>query len=98
DFLADNVGIALESAGPEPVRQHRGAVRLRSVITRTEQSSLDCLEAHDLEVRAADDSGAHRAGVTQANHREPDGGEVAERGERLHAGAQVSDLGYREVR
>ena len=97
-FRPMTVGIALEGAGPEPVRQHRGAVRLRSVIARTEQSPLDRLQAHDLEVRAANDSRSHGAGVAKANHREPDRREVAERGERFHAGPQVPDLRHRKVR
>ena len=95
---ADDGGVALEGAGPEPVGQHRGPVRLWSVIARTEQSPLDRPQAHDVEVRAANDSRPHSAGVAKAHHRELDRREVAERRERFHAGLQVADLRYRKVR
>ena len=41
-------------------------------------------QAHDVEVRAADDAGADDARLAEADHRELDRREVAERGERLH--------------
>ena len=46
---------------------------------------------------AADDPGADHARLAEADHREVDGGEVAEGGQRLDARAKVPDLRDREL-
>ena len=96
DRLADDRRIALERRRPEAVRQHRRARRLRPVVAGVEQAAEHRPQAHDLEVRAADDAGADHARLAEADHREADGGEVAEGGQRLDARAQVVDLRDRE--
>ena len=98
DGLADDRRIAAERGGPEAMGEHRRAVGLRPVVAGVEQPPQHGTEAHHLEVGAADDAGAHRARLAEAEHGELDGGEVAERGERLHARLQVAQLGHREVR
>ena len=54
------------------------------------------LQAHDLEVRAPDDARAHHARLAEADHRELDRGEVAERAERADARARSWISGHRE--
>ena len=50
-----------------------------------EQSAEHRTQTHHVEVRAADDAGAHLARLAEADHREADGREVAECAERFHA-------------
>ncbi len=95
---ADHRSIAPEGRRPETVRQHRGARRLRSVVGRIEQAAEDRSKSHDLEVRPADDPGANHAGLAEANHGESDLRKVAERAERMHAFAHVTDFGNGEIR
>ena len=78
-------GSLLKRRGPEAMRQHRRARRLRPVVGRVEQTAEHRAQAHDLEIRAADDAGANHARLAEADHRELDGGEVAERRQRLDA-------------
>ena len=80
--LADHAGIALERAGPEPIGQHRRAVGLRPIVCRTEQPAHHRPKPHHLEVGAADDARAHGPRLAEADHRELDRREVAERAER----------------
>ena len=83
-------GSLFERGGPEAMGQHRGAGRLRPVVGRAEQAAEHRTQAHDVEVRPADDAGANHARLAEADHREVDGGEVAEGGQRLDARAKVA--------
>ncbi len=51
------------------------------------------MEAYYVEVVAADDAGLDLARFTQADHGETEGGEIAERAQGFHAGAQILDFG-----
>ena len=51
------------------------------------------MQAHDFEVVPADDASLNFARLTEADHCEPDCGEIAERAQRLDAGAQILDFG-----
>src|SRR6266403_865405 len=54
------------------------------------------VEAHDFEEGAVDDASLNFARLTQANHGETDGRELAERAQRFNAGAQILDFGHGE--
>ncbi len=54
-------------------------------------------QAHDLEVRSINYPGVNRAGFSKPDHGESNGREFAERAQRFHSRAQVSDLRYRKV-
>ena len=97
DGLADDRRVARQRGRPEPMGQHRRARGLRPIVGRVEQAAPHRAKSHDLEVRAADDPGAHHARLAEADHREVDGGELAERRQRLDARAQVPDLRDREL-
>ena len=74
------------------MRQHRRASRLRPVVGRVEQAAKHGAEPHHVEVAAADDAGTDDARFAKADHREIDGGELADGGQRLGAGANVPNL------
>ena len=76
--------------------QYDGAVSLRPVVGRAEQTPQHRTKSHDVEVRPVDDSGAYPTRLAQADHGEVDGGELAEGGHRLDAVAEVLDLRYGE--
>ena len=71
------------------MRQDDRAVGLRTVVGRTEETTGHGPKAHHVEVRTADDAGADDAWLAQADHREIDDGEVAQRRNRSHAGAKI---------
>ena len=52
--------------------------RLRPIVGRAEQAAQHRTQPHDFEVRPADDARANDARLAEADHRELDGGEVAE--------------------
>ena len=62
-----------------------------------EQAAHDRPQAHDLEIRSADDAGANGARVAEPDHRELDGREIAEGGDGFHPRLQVAELRHREV-
>ncbi len=98
DRLSDDVRVRLKGRGPEAVREHRGPGRGGAVVGRTEQASDRGPQPHHLEVGATHDTRADDPRLAQPEHRELDGGEVAEGRERLHPSLQVAQLGHREVR
>ena len=99
DPLADDRRIAGERRRPEAIGQHRRAGRLRSSIACVEQTAEHRTKAHHVEVRSADDAGLDDARLAaEADQREVDGGEVAERSDRLDARLEVVHLRYRERR
>ena len=98
DLLAEQRFIAVQRLGPEAMRQHRHARRLRAIVGGIDQPAADRLEAHHREERSADDAGADHARFAEADQREVDRREVAELRDRLQAGLQIVDLRHREVR
>src|SRR5438105_2914172 len=65
-----------------------------TVVAGAEQAAEHGPEPHDLEERPVDDSGLHhtRLGEVESHHREVDGGEIAESGDRGGARLEVGDL------
>ena len=98
DRLPNHRGIARQRGRPEAMRQHGRAARLRPVVSRAEQPAQHRTESHHVKVRPADDTGADHARLAQADHRETDGGEIAKRGQRLDACAEVLDFRDRKHR
>lgn len=96
DLFADDGGIAVEHGAPETIRENHGAGGLGAVVAHVQKAAEHRVQAHDVEVGAADDAGADLAGLAEAHHGEADGGEVAEGGDRLDAGAKVLDLRHGE--
>jgi len=96
DGPAEHGRIALERVRPEAVGEDGRARGARAVVARIEQPTEDRVQSHHLEIRAADDPGAHHTRLSEADHREADRREVAERAERLDALAQILDLRHRE--
>src|SRR5271163_1494690 len=76
--LADYRGIALADSAPETIGEHGGTRGVGTVVAIVQQAPEDRVQAHDLEIRAADNPGAYLARLAQADHREADGREVAE--------------------
>ena len=95
--LADQRRIGLERRRPEAVGEDRRAGGVGAVVGGSEQAAEHRTQPHHLEVRAADDSGAHLPRFAQTDHRELDHREVAELGQRLHPALEVPQLGHREV-
>ena len=88
--------IAIERRGPEAMRQHRDASRVRTVISAIEEPSADGAKPHHFEVRAADHAGANDAWFAESQQVEFDGREIAERADRLRARLEVVDLRNRK--
>src|SRR5205823_6332013 len=88
--------IFLQRRGPETVRENHDAGGLRTIVLRPNEPAEDGVEAHDFEVRAADDGGLNFPGLTQADHGEADDREIAKLRDGAHAGFEVLDFGDRE--
>src|SRR5947199_9482902 len=56
--------IFLQRRGPETVRENHDAGGLRTIVLRPNEPAEDGVEAHDFEVRAADDGGLNFPGLT----------------------------------
>ena len=66
---------------------------------RVQQAAEHGAKAHHVEERPADDARFHHAGLAaETDHREVDGGEVAERADGGDARLEVVDFGHRERR
>ena len=87
DLLAEHVLVAVQRLGPEAMRQHRHARRLRAIVGGIDQPAANRLQAHHREERSADDAGADDARFAEADQRELDRREVAELRDRLEAGS-----------
>ena len=85
DRLAEQRFVAVERLGPEAMRQHRHARRLRAIIGGIEQPSAHRPQAHHAEERAADHAGLDHARLAEADQREVERREVTERRDGLDA-------------
>src|SRR6202008_1123029 len=95
--FADDVGVAVQHGGPEPVGQDDGAGSIGAVVAHVEEATEDRVQAHDVEIGAADDAGANFTGFTQTDHGKADRGKVAEGADGLDAGAEILEFGNGEV-
>ncbi len=83
--LPMTIGVALQSRGPEAMRQHRHARGIRAIVCGVDEAAAHGPQAHHVEERAADHSRANDTRLAETDHREADGREVAKRGHGLHA-------------
>ena len=79
DGLAEHRRIAPEPRGPEAIGQHGRPGCVRAVVSLVEQPPHHRVQAHDLEIRSADHARPDDTWLAETDHREADGGEVAER-------------------
>src|SRR4029077_19240602 len=94
--LADDARIFPQRGAPETIRENHDARSFGTVVLRSNKTTEDRVEAHNLEIIAAHDPCLHFARLAQADHRETEGREISERAQRLDASAQVLDFGHGE--
>ena len=94
--FADHRRIFVKSGRPETIGENDDAGSFGAVVLRSDETAEDRVKAHDIEVVAADDASLNFARLTEADHGEADGGEIAERAQGFHAGAQILDFGHGE--
>ena len=92
--LADDRRILVKSGRPETVGENDDAGRFGAVVFRSDEAAEHGMKAHHVEKRAADDAAANGTRLTEADHGEVHGREVAERAQGFHALAQVLELGH----
>src|SRR5947207_9052236 len=92
DGLAQDGRILPKSGSPETIRENNDASSLRTVVLGSDETTEDMVEAHDIKEGAADDAGLHYARLTQADHGEFGGREIAERAQSFNTGAQILDF------
>ena len=92
------VSSLMQRLGPEAMRQHRDARRLRPIVGRIDQAAADGLQSHHREKRSTDHAGTDDARLAQADQREVDAREIAQGGNRFDAGLEIVDLGHRKIR
>jgi len=92
--FAEDRRIFLESGGPETVGENHDAVSFGTVVLRSDEATEHGAKAHHVEVRAADNATSNGTRLTQADHGEVHGGEVANRAQSFHAGLQILNLGH----
>ena len=94
--FADDGRILLESGRPETIRENDDAGGVGAVVFRSDETPEHRMKAHHVEIGAADDASLNFARLTQADHGEADGREIAERAQGFDAGAQILDFGHGE--
>ncbi len=94
--FAEHRRIFLKSRRPEMVGENDHAVSLGTVVLGSNETAEHRVEAHDVEIGAADDASLNFARLTEANHSEPEDGEIAKRAQAFNAGAQILDFGHGE--
>jgi hypothetical protein len=86
--------ILVKGGCPETVGENDDAGSIGTVVLRSDQATEHGTKAHHVEIRAADDATLNRTRLTQADHGEVHGGEVAKRAHGFQVRAQVLYLGY----
>src|ERR1700674_4923779 len=92
--FAENRRILVKSGRPETVGENDDAGSLRTVVLGADEATEHGMKAHDVKIRAADNATANGTRLTQADHGEVHGGEVAKRAQGFHAGLQILNLGH----
>src|SRR6266446_9910327 len=93
----DEDGRILPKGGcPETIGENDDAGSFWTVVLRSDETAEDRVEAHDFEVIAADDARLNYARLTQADHGELEGRELAKCAQGFNAGAQILDFGHGE--
>ena len=91
--FAEERRILVTSCRPETVRENDDAGSSRTVVLRSDEATEHGTNAYHVEIRAADHAAPNRTWLTEADHGEVHGGEVAKRAHGFHARAQILYLG-----
>jgi hypothetical protein len=67
-----------------------------AVVLRSDETTENRVKAHNIEVVAANDASLNFARLTQVDHGETDGREIAERAQGFNPATQILDFGYGE--
>src|SRR5882724_283647 len=94
--FADHRSIFVKIVRPETICDNHYAGSFGTVVLRFDETAENGVQAHDFKVVAANDASLNFARLTEADHCEPDCGEIAERAQRLDAGAQIIEFGHGE--
>ena len=92
--FADDRRILAQSGRPETVGKNNDACSFRTVVLRSDEATEHGTKAHHVKIRAADNATSNGTRLTEADHGEVHGGEVAKRAQGFYAGAQILYLGY----
>src|SRR5580692_6215484 len=92
--FADDRRILVKSGRPETVRENNDAGSFRTIVLRSDEATEHGMKAHHVEIRAADNTTSNGTRLTEADHGEVHGGEVAKRAQGFHARAQILYLRY----
>src|ERR1700674_654515 len=92
--FAENRRILVKSGRPETVGENDDAGSLRTVVLGADEATEHGMKAHDVKIRAADNATLNGTRLTEADHGEVHGGEVAKRAQGFHVRAQILYLGY----
>src|SRR5258707_8901167 len=88
----------MKSGRPETVGENNHAGSFRIVVLRPNEAAEHGMKTHNLEIRTADNAPSNGTRLTEADHGEVHGGEVANRAQSFHAGAQILYLGHGKCR
>src|SRR5262249_48980404 len=77
--FADDRRIFRKSGRPETIGENDDSVSVGAVVLGPDESTEDRVKSHDIEVVAANDAGLNSTRLTQADHGETDGREIAKR-------------------
>src|SRR3984957_17760750 len=92
--FADDRRILSKSGRPETVRKNNPARSFRTVVSRSDEAAEHGTKTHHVKIRAADNATSNGTRLTEADHGEVHGGEVAKRAQGFHARAQILYLRY----
>src|SRR5271170_287636 len=83
--LAQDRRIFVKSVRPETVSENDDACSLGTVVLRPNEATEHRTKPHHVEIGAADNATSNRTRLTEADHGEVHGGEVAKRAHGFHA-------------
>src|SRR5215813_11892425 len=92
--LADYRRLFAKGGGPETIGKNDDSGSVWAIVLRPNETPEDGMKAHHIEKRAADNATLNGTRLTEADHGETHGGEVAECAQGFDTSAQVLDLGY----
>jgi hypothetical protein len=92
--LADHLRILPESIRPKTISEYHNAGGVGALVFRADEPPEDRVEAHNVEVRTVDDARLNFARLTQTDHGETDGREIAERVKSLNVVANILDFSH----
>ena len=90
--LADNRRISLEGVRPEAIGEDNHAGGLGALILGPDEAPEHGMKTHHVEVRSTDHAGTNFARLAEADHREADRREVADRRHGLETGREILNL------